>query len=102
MGARVLMTMLQHRSCWTGKSGQTNADRYCFPFGNTPSGPKWHITTLKRSWETVRDEAGIEYRRRNLRHSFRTKLAEDDVPEINDACPDGTHEPRDVGALLAH
>ena len=81
MGASVLMTTFQHLSWWTGKFGEAHPDLYCFPFGNPPSDPKRHITTLKHSWETVRDEAGIECRWHDLRHSFCTKLAEEGVPE---------------------
>jgi integrase len=81
MGASVFEAMLQHLGWWSGKFGEALPDLCCFPFGNPPSDPTRHVTTLKRSWETSRDEAGVDCRWHDLRHSFCTKLAEEGVPE---------------------
>lgn len=81
MGASVFKSMLQHLAWWSSKFGEALPDLCCFPFGNPPSDPTRHISTLKHSWETVREAAGIDCRWHDLRHSFCTKLAEDGVPE---------------------
>jgi integrase len=81
MGATVYAAMVKHLAWWSESFGQAASDLCVFPFGNPPSDPSRPVTTLKHSWESVREEAGITCRWHDLRHSFCTKLAEQGVPE---------------------
>ena len=46
-----------------------------------PSDPCRHLVDPKHSWEKLRERAGVSCRLHDLRHTFATKLAENDVPE---------------------
>jgi len=81
MGATVYAAMQKHLVWWVKKFGEAEPDLCVFPFGNPPSDPERSVTTLKHSWETVREEAKVDCRWHDLRHSFCTKLAEQGVPE---------------------
>ena len=58
-------------------------DWYVFPFCNRvrPTDPTRSVTTIKSSWESVRDDAGIKGRFHDLRHTAYTKMVEDLVAE---------------------
>lgn len=81
MGATVYAAMVKHLAWWKARFGEAKPDLYCFPFGKPPSDSTRPVTTLKHSWESVREEAGVECRWHDLRHTFCTKLAEQGVSE---------------------
>ncbi len=82
MGAELVITMERHLAWWSEKFGLAQPGLCVFPFGSPqPSDPTRPVTTLKHSWETVRDLAKVDCRFHDLRHSFCTRLAEAGVPE---------------------
>ncbi|MBI4891567.1 MAG: site-specific integrase [Acidobacteria bacterium] len=82
MGPELIIAMQRHLSWWRERFGLAQPDLCVFPFGSPqPCDPKRPVTTLKHSWETVRELAAVDCRFHDLRHSFCTRLAEAGVPE---------------------
>lgn len=82
LGPEALMAMESHLAWWAAKFGPARPELCVFPWGSPqPVDPARPMTTLKHAWETVREEAGVNCRWHDLRHSFCTKLAEAGVPE---------------------
>lgn len=70
-----------HRAWFVERFGEPQPEHYLFPWGSPPSDPTRHATDISRTWDTLRKDTGVECRLHDLRHSFATQLAEDDVPE---------------------
>jgi integrase len=63
--------------------GPPQPEWYLFPFSSRvkPVDPLRPITTIKSSWEAVRETANVNCRFHDLRHTAATKLGEHGVPE---------------------
>jgi site-specific recombinase XerD len=78
-----------HASWYAREFGPLQPDWFLFPgrVGKPTAGearpmdPKRPTTTMKTSWTTLRDDAGVQCRLHDLRHTAATKMAEDGVPE---------------------
>jgi integrase len=83
MSGALKMAMEQHAAWCARKLGPIQPNWYVFPWSNRtkPVDPTRPVTSFKKGWESVRDEAGVTCRLHDLRHSFCTKLGEADVPE---------------------
>jgi len=83
MSANLKATLEQYAAWYASKLGVIQPNWYVFPFCRTkrPVDPLKPVTSLKTSWETIREAAGVDCRLHDLRHSFCTKLAEAGVPE---------------------
>jgi integrase len=78
-----LFRLLTEHAVWFGeKFGKPRPEHYLFPFGSpAPSDPTRPTTTLKTVWGTIREEAKVECRLHDLRHTAATKMAEAGTPE---------------------
>ncbi len=64
------------------KFGALSQDHYIFPFGsNAQYDATRHTTTMKKAWASVREDAGVQCRIHDLRHTAITNMAENGVPE---------------------
>jgi len=71
-----------HRSWFQERFGNPKPEQHLFPWGKpTPADPARHITDITSSWDELRKQTGVQCRLHDLRHSFATQLAENDVPE---------------------
>ena len=88
-GRRIPMTvnlkavLRQHAAWYASRAGELQPDWYVFPCMNRlaikdPSRP---VTSLKTAWGSIREVANVDCRLHDLRHTFRTKLAEAGAPE---------------------
>lgn len=103
MNADLFATLSVHADWFTARFGTTKPEHYVFPFGKpTPSDPTRHITDITGAWDALRKRAGVKCRFHDLRHTAATKMAEAGVPEKHHARSDGSHEPRNDGAILSH
>lgn len=80
-----LRDLLAAQVAWLGeKFGPAQPGWYLFPFydkAGRPTDPTRPVTTIKSAWESVRENAGVECRFHDLRHTAITKLAEEGVPD---------------------
>jgi len=79
-----LHDLLAAQVAWLAeKFGPVQPAWYLFPFSNRvqPVDPSRPITTIKSAWESVREDAKVECRFHDLRHTAVTKLAEEGVPD---------------------
>jgi integrase len=78
-----LFNLLTEHAVWfSEKFGKPAPGHYLFPFGSpAPSDPTRPTTTLKTVWGTIREEAKVECRLHDLRHTAATKMAEAGTPE---------------------
>ena len=82
--AAPVIAALEHHAAWyEERLGEIQPEHYVFPKMRRirPVDATQPVTSLKRSWETVRTEAKVQCRLHDLRHSFCTKLGEAGVPE---------------------
>lgn len=87
------MVPLSRRACdalslWLARFPEAGPDSYVFPFHRVKAGPKrsgpilWDVqldkptTEWKSAWQTARTKSGLNYRWRDLRHTFVSRLAE--------------------------
>ncbi len=62
--------------------GPLRPEWFLFPFGSPqPSDPCRPVTDLTHAWDAIREEAGVDCRIHDLRHTFVSRLAEAGVPE---------------------
>ena len=74
--------LTDHAAWFEGKFGRPKPEHHLFPFGSpSPTDPRRPTTTLKTVWGTIRDEAKVECRLHDLRHTAATKMAEAGTPE---------------------
>jgi integrase len=84
---RVVLDM--HASWYMKEFGPIQPEWYLFPgrVGRPTAGklrplnPDRPISTMKSSWTSLRDDAGVQCRLHDLRHTAATKMAEAGVPE---------------------
>jgi integrase len=82
MNEDLFFALSKHAEWFTRKFGAAKPAHYLFPFGKpAPSDPTRPATTLKTSWASLRDKAGVKCRLHDLRHTAATKMAEAGVPE---------------------
>lgn len=82
MNDELFMVLSAHAQWFTEKFTATKPEHYLFPFGKpAPTDPTRPTTTLKTVWSSIREEAGVECRLHDLRHTAATKMAEAGVPE---------------------
>jgi integrase len=82
MNDELFAVLSAHAQWFTEKFGATEPAHYLFPFGKpAPSDPSRPTTTLKTVWGSIREEAGVECRLHDLRHTAATKMAEAGIPE---------------------
>jgi integrase len=83
MSVDLFSTFAAHAGWIAQKLGPLEPDWYVFPFCNRvrPTDPTRPVTTIKSSWESVRDDAGIKGRFHDLRHTAYTKMVEAGVAE---------------------
>jgi len=83
MSAALRFALEHHASWYASKLGPVEPGWYVFPRCNRtkPEDPTRPAVSLKGSWVSVRDKAGVSCRLHDLRHSFCTKMAEAGVPE---------------------
>jgi integrase len=83
MSVDLYSTFAAHAAWLAQKLGPLELDWFVFPFSNRirPVDPTRPITTIKSSWESVRDAADVKGRFHDLRHSAYTKMVEAGVPE---------------------
>ncbi|MBX5496487.1 MAG: site-specific integrase [Bryobacteraceae bacterium] len=82
--------VLDMHAAWYAKQfGPIQPDWYVFPGRagkpkageSRPLDPKRPTTTIKTAWTSLRDNAGVQCRLHDLRHTAATKMAEAGVPE---------------------
>jgi integrase len=62
---------------WGPPHGVARADWFVFPFGKPqPTDPSKPATSFEKVWAGVKDDAGVEGRWHDNRHTFFTNLAE--------------------------
>jgi integrase len=78
-----LFALLAEHAVWfEGKFGKPLPEHYLFPFGTpAPSDPMRPTTTMKTVWGTIREQAKVDCRIHDLRHTAATKMAEAGTPE---------------------
>ena len=80
-----LYNLLAAQVAWLEeKFGTPKPEWYLFPFyddARRPTDPTRPVTTIKSSWEAVRETAKVNCRFHDLRHTAITKLAEQGVPD---------------------
>jgi integrase len=82
MNADLFHVLSAHAAWFTEKFGEAKPDHYLFPFGKPqPTDPSRCTTTLKTVWNSIRQEANVDCRLHDLRHTAATKMAEAGVPE---------------------
>jgi integrase len=83
MSSDLYSTFAAHAGWLARKLGPIDPSWYVFPFSNRvrPVDPTRPVTTIKSSWESVREDAGVECRFHDLRHTAYTKMVEAGVPE---------------------
>ena len=82
MNNDLFLLLAAHAEWFAEKFGATRPSHYLFPFGKpAPSDPTRPMTTIKTIWNSIRDEARLECRLHDLRHTVATKMAEAGVPE---------------------
>jgi integrase len=82
MNQDLFLVLSAHAEWFTERFGETKPDHYLLPFGKpAPTDPTRPATTLKTAWASLRDQAGVECRFHDLRHTAATKMAEAGVPE---------------------
>ncbi|MCC6860860.1 MAG: site-specific integrase [Bryobacterales bacterium] len=84
MNAALYSTFAAHAGWLARKLEQPiQPDWYVFPFCNRvrPVDPTRPVTTIKSAWERAREDAGVNCRFHDLRHTACTKMAEGNVPE---------------------
>jgi integrase len=83
MSVDLYSTFATHAGWLSQKLGPLQQDWFVFPFCNRvrPVDPMRPITSIKSSWESVRDAADVKGRFHDLRHSAYTKMVEAGVPE---------------------
>jgi integrase len=73
----LLPVLLKYREWYKEKFGAIQPDWYVFPWGKPrPSDPTRPVTTLKTAWNNVRDNAKVQGRFHDNRHTLITELAE--------------------------
>ena len=71
-----------HRAWFVEKFGEPKPEHYLFPWGKpVPSDPTMPATDITWGWDQLRADTGVSCRLHDLRQTFATKLAENDVPE---------------------
>ncbi len=82
MGGSLLQLLTTHAEWFSERFGEVEPSYYVFPYGSPlPTDPTRPITTVKSAWKTVRNEAKLNCRPHDLRHTAATKMAEAGVPE---------------------
>jgi integrase len=83
MGPMLQAVMSAHAAWFVKEFGPLRPEWYAFPFSNRvkPVDPTRPIVSVKKSWETVREKAGVDCRFHDLRHTVCTKMAEAGIPE---------------------
>jgi hypothetical protein len=77
LNAILLPVLLEYKEWYKEKFGATEPEWYVFPFGKpSPSDPTRPVTTLKTAWNNVRDNAKVQGRFHDNRHTLITELAE--------------------------
>jgi len=103
MNADLFAVLSTHAAWFTKKFGQAESDHYLFPFGKPqPTEPTRCTTTLKTVWGSIRDEANVQCRLHDLRHTVATEMAEAGRSRVDDACAHGPHEPGHAGEVQPH
>jgi integrase len=71
-----------HRAWFAERFGEPKPEHYLFPWGKpVPSDATRHATDITWGWDQLRADTGVSCRLHDLRHTFATRLAENDVPE---------------------
>jgi integrase len=74
--------LADHAEWFNEKFGKPRSGLFLFPFGSpAPSDPTRPTTTLKTVWGSIREEANVDCRLHDLRHTAATKMAEAGTPE---------------------
>jgi integrase len=82
MTPRLRMVLEQHAAWYAQKFGPIQPDWFVFPGGPSRAmQPDVQLLSIKTAWGNLRKQAGVKCRFHDLRHTFATKLAENDVPE---------------------
>ena len=82
MNDELFAVLSAHAQWFTEKFGAAEPGYYLFPFGRpAPTDPTRPTTTLKTVWGSIRENAGVECRLHDLRHTAATKMAEAGIPE---------------------
>jgi integrase len=82
MNEDLFKLLTEHGAWFAEKFGKPRPGYYLFPFGSpAPSDPTRPTTTLKTVWDTIREEAKVDCRLHDLRHTAATKMAEVGTPE---------------------
>ncbi len=81
INGELALILAAHRAWFVGHFGEPRPAQYLFPWGSPPSDPTRHATDVSRTWDKLREDTGVQCRLHDLRHTFATHLAENDVPE---------------------
>jgi integrase len=77
LNGTVLEALMDHRGWYARRFGEPKPEWSLFPGGGRfPTDPTKPITTLKTSWTTTREKAGVSGRWHDNRHTLITELAE--------------------------
>lgn len=82
MNRDLFLLLSIHAEWFTRKFGKTLPEHFLFPYGKPqPTDPTRPTTSMKTVWTSIREEAQVECRLHDLRHTALTKMAEAGVPE---------------------
>jgi integrase len=83
MEQRLWEAMVKYRGWYVGKLGLCRPEWHMFPFGSGRNAldPTRPTTTIKKAWQSLKKELGIDYRLHDTRHTVATAMAVAGVPE---------------------
>jgi site-specific recombinase XerD len=89
MNPELRMVLEQHAAWYIEKFGEIRPEWHVFPGrkGRPQKGveramdPTVPLGSIAKAWDTLRQRAGVKCRFHDLRHTYCTKMAENDVPE---------------------
>jgi integrase len=76
------LILAAHQEWFIKRFGKPSPDHYLFPWGKpVPADPTRHATDISWGWDQLRKDTGVSCRLHDLRHTFATRMAENDAPE---------------------
>jgi integrase len=77
MEKRLWETVVKYRAWYAGKLGTCRLEWHVFPFGSGRNAldPTRPATTIKKAWQSLKKELGVNYRLHDTRHTVATAMA---------------------------